>query len=88
MTIWQNISVYIGKLKKQFKNTDQFSNNDINLFCFWEKLFILTNISMNEKSLTKHYCLHPPPSQKKKIYINLNMEDITGLDHNHAKKNL
>ena len=30
----------------------------------------------------------PPPSQKKEFYINLNMEDITGLDHNHAKKNL
>ena len=47
---------------------------------------------MNEKSLTKHYCLttpRPPPLPKKKeFYINLNMEDITGLDQNHAKKNL
>ena len=30
----------------------------------------------------------PPPPKKKEFYINLNMEDITGLDQNHAKKNL
>ena len=83
------MSVHLGKLKKQFKNTDQIYNNDINLFCFWEKVFILTNISMNEKCLTNHYCPPPPPPhppKKREFYSNLNMDGIT--DHNHTKKNL
>ena len=46
-----------GELKKQFKNTFKFSNNGINkLILLLKKVFILTSIWMNGKSLMKHHC--------------------------------
>ena len=40
------------------------------------------------ETLLPHHPPPPPLPKKKEFYINLNMEDITGLDQNHAKKNL
>ena len=46
------------KLKKQFKNTFQFSNNDINKFIFLlKKVFILIRTWMIGKSLMKQHYL-------------------------------
>ena len=70
------------ELKKRFKNTFKFSNNDINTLILllrkdiypyeymdeWEKF--------NETSLPK----------KDDFYSNTNMEIITDSDYNHAKK--
>ena len=70
------------ELKKRFKKTFKFSNNDINKFILflikvvypyeymdeWEKF--------NEKSFP----------EKKEFHRNLNMEDITDADHMHAKR--
>ena len=43
----------------------------INSLCCWEKVFIYMNIRIN---------------RKESFYSNLNMEDITDLDYNHAKR--
>ena len=46
------------ELKKQFRNTFKLSNKDINEFILLStKVFILTNIWMNGKSLIKLYSL-------------------------------
>ena len=69
------------KLKKRFKNTFKFSDNDINKFILllrkgvypydymgnWEKF--------NGKTLP----------EKEEFYTSLNMEDITDADYMHAK---
>ena len=51
-----------------------------NLFWFLEKVFILMNIRINKKSLTKYHCL------KRRIFSKLYMEDVTDLDYNPAKR--
>ena len=52
------------KVKKRFKNTFKFSNNDVNKFILLlKKVFILMSIWLNVKSLMKHDCL------KKKNFI-------------------
>ena len=44
-------------LKKQFKNTIRFSDNDINTFILLLiKVYILMNICMIDKSLMIHHC--------------------------------
>ena len=44
------------KLKKTFKNTFKFSNNEINKFTLCsEKVFVLMTAWLNGKSLMKHY---------------------------------
>ena len=46
------------KFIKRFKNTFKFLIAIlINLFCCWEKVFILMNIWMSGKGLMKHHCL-------------------------------
>ena len=46
------------KFIKRFKNTFKFLIAIlINLFCCWEKIFILMNIWMSGKGLMKHHCL-------------------------------
>ena len=46
------------ELKKQFKNTFKFSNNDINEFIMLlRKMFILMSLWMKRRSLMIHYCL-------------------------------
>ena len=71
------------ELKKKFKNTFKFSNNDIKKFILllrksvypykyvddWEKF--------NETTL---------PEKKKEIYSYLNMEEITDADYMHGKR--
>ena len=70
------------ELKKKFKNTFKFSNNDINKYIFllrkgvypyeymdgWEKC--------NERALP----------EKEEFYSNLNMEDITDAEYIHGKR--
>ena len=70
------------EIKKRFKSTLKFSNNDINKFVLllrkgvypyeymdhWEKF--------NETTLP----------EKEEFYSNLNMEDITDADYMHAKR--
>ena len=70
------------KLKKRFKNTFTFSNNDINRFVLllrkgiypykymdgWEKF--------NERTLP----------EREEFYINLNMEDVIDADYIHGKR--
>ena len=52
------------ELKKRFKKTFKFSNNDINKSLLLRKgVFILMSIRMNGKNLMKHHCL------KKKNFI-------------------
>ena len=54
----------------------------INLFYYYGKVFILTNIWMNGKnSMKRHYL-----KKKKDFYSHLNMEDITEADYTKAKK--
>ena len=45
------------KLKKRFKNTFKFTNNDINKFCCKEKVFLLMSTWINGKNLMKYHCL-------------------------------
>ena len=46
------------KFIKRFKNTFKFLIAIlINLFCCWEKVFVLMNIWMSGKGLMKHHCL-------------------------------
>ena len=46
------------KFIKRFKNTFKFLIAILtNLFCCWEKVFILMNIWMSGKGLMKHHCL-------------------------------
>ena len=46
------------KFIKRFKNTFKFLIAIlINLFCCWEKVFILMNLWMSGKGLMKHHCL-------------------------------
>ena len=46
------------KFIKRFKNTFKFLIAIlINLFCCWEKVFILMNIWMSGEGLMKHHCL-------------------------------
>ena len=70
------------ELKKRFKNTFKFTNNDINKFILllrkevypyeymdkWEKFYETTQL------------------EKEKHYRNLNMEDNTDPDYMHAKR--
>ena len=70
-------------LKKQFSNPFKFSNNEFNKFVFllWKGVVYPYEYmdeweSWNETSLPI----------KEDFYSNLNMEDITILDYNHAKR--
>ena len=45
------------KLKKRFKGTFKFSNNDINKIYFVAKVFTLMSTWINGKSLMKQHCL-------------------------------
>ena len=58
-----------------FSSTYKLCNED-NLFCYKEKVFISMNTWIVEKSLPN----------KEAFYSSLNMEDITDVDHRHAKR--
>ena len=52
----------------------------INLFCYFEMVFIVMNILMTGKNLMKHHYL-----KKEDFYSHLNMEDITDVDYTLVK---
>ena len=70
------------ELKKRFKNTFKFSDNDINKFVLllrkgvYPYEYIEDEDKFNEITLPK----------KETNYSNLNMEDITNADYMHAKR--
>ena len=70
------------ELKKRFKNTFKFSNNDINKFILLLRKCVYPYENMdgwekfNETSLP----------EKGEFYSNLNMEDVTDADYMHTKR--
>ena len=70
------------ELKKRFKNTFKFSDNDINKFVLllrkgvYPYEYIEDEDKFNETTLPK----------KETNYSKLNMEDITNADYMHAKR--
>ena len=72
------------KLKKQFKNTFKFSNNDINKFILLLRKRVYPYEYMDDlKKLPENYLTLP---EKEEFSSNLNMEDITDTDDIHAKR--
>ena len=70
------------ELKNSFKNTFKFSNNDINKFILFLRKGVYPHEFMdNWENLNK--TLLP---EKEEFYSNLNMENITDSDYNHAKR--
>ena len=71
-------------LKKKFANSYKFPYQDIkNLLCYCKNVFIYMNTDMISKKLMRHHYL-----KKKHICRHLNVEDITDIDYEHAKKSL
>ena len=68
------------KLKKWFKNTVNFSNNDINkvIFLLRKSVYPYDYISDWEKFIEA-------TPEKEEFYRNLNMEDITDAEYMHAE---
>ena len=70
------------KLKKKYKNTFKFPNNDVNKFILMlRKGVVLMNIWMIEKGLMKQNYL-----KKEEFYSNLNAENITEAYYMHVKR--
>ena len=90
--IWSNINVYlvikdysnktVKKLKKRFKNTFKFSNNDINKFIFLSRKDVYPYEDMGEKFTETTL------PEKEKFYSKLNVEDITYADYMYAKRRI
>ena len=70
------------KLKKRFKNTFQFSNNDINKFIFLLRKGVYPYKYMDDWEKFNETTL----SEKEKLLSNLNMEDTTVADYMHVKR--
>ena len=70
------------KLKKQFKNTFKYSNNDINKFILWLRKGVSPFECMDEWEKFNETTL----PEKEEFYSSLNMEDITEVDYMHAKR--
>ena len=70
------------KLKKRFKNTFKFANNDTNIFILLLRKGVYPYEYMDEWEKVNVTIL----LEKEEIYINLNMEDITDADYMHAKR--
>ena len=70
------------ELKKQFKNTFKFSNNDINKLMLLLRKVIYPYEYIDEWEKFNKTSLH----EKEELYNNLNMEDITYADYMHAKR--
>ena len=68
------------KLKKQFNNTFKFSDNDINKFILLLRKGVYLYEYMDDCEKFNNITL----PEKKEIYSNLNMEDITDVDYMHA----
>ena len=69
------------ELKKRFKSTFKFSNNDINQFILLLKKGVYPYEYMDDWEKFNETTL----PEKEEFYSNLNMEDITDADYMHAK---
>ena len=81
----KNYSVKIDeKLKKRFKNTFRFSNNDINKFILLPRKGVYSYEYMNDLEKFNETSL----LVKEIFYSNLNMEDIRGHPQKKSDKNI
>ena len=79
----RNYSNKIDKeLKKRFKNTFKFSDNDINKFILLLRKGVYPYEYMDDWEKFNETKL----PEKEEFYSNLHMEDITDADHIHAKR--
>ena len=70
------------ELKKRFKNTFKFSNNDINKFVLLLRTSAYSYEYMNEWEKFNETLV----PEKEEFYSNLNMKDITDADYMQAKE--
>ena len=70
------------KLKKQFKKTFKFSNNDINKFILLLRKGVYTYKYMDDWEKFNETWL----PEKEEFYSNLNMEYITNADYMYMKR--
>ena len=70
------------KLKKQFKKTFKFSNNDINKFILLLRKGVYTYEYMDDWEKFNETWL----PEKEEFYSNLNMEYITNADYMYMKR--
>ena len=70
------------ELKKRFRNTFKFYNNDINKFILLFKKGVSTYEYMHEWEKFNE----PSLPEKEEFYSNLNMKDITDSDYLHLKR--
>ena len=68
-------------MKKRFRNTFKFSNNDINKFILLLRKGVYSYEHMDEWKKFNKTTL----PQKEEFYSNLNVEDITDANCMHAK---
>ena len=68
-------------MKKRFRNTFKFSNNDINKFILLLRKGVYSYEHMDEWEKFNKTTL----PQKEEFYSNLNVEDITDANCMHAK---
>ena len=79
----KNYSNKLGeKLKKRFKNTFRFSDNDINKFILLSRKCVYPYEYMYDREKFNETIL----SEKEEFLSNFNMEDITDADYMHAKR--
>ena len=76
---WNNID---NELKRRFKNTFKFSNNDVNKFI----LLLRKGVSPYEYMDDWEKFNKTTLPQKEEFCINLNMEDIADPNYMHAKR--
>ena len=70
------------KLKKRFKNTVKFSDNDIKKFILLLRKGVYPDEYMNKWKKFNETTL----PENEQFYSNLNMEDITDANYMHAKE--
>ena len=70
------------KLKKRFKSTFKFSNNDINRFI----LLLRKDVYPYEYMYEWENFIETKLPEKEAFYINLNMEDMTDAEYMQAKR--
>ena len=72
------------ELKKKFKNTFKFSNNDIKKFILLLRKSVYPYKYVDDWENFNETTL--PEKKKKEIYSYLNMEEITDADYMHGKR--
>ena len=70
------------EVKKKFKNTFKFSNNDINKFVLLLRKGVYPSKFMDEWEKFNEISL----PEKAEFYSNLNMEDITDANYMHSRR--